>query len=109
MVGGTLTAGLFAVGTTLISAAFFKGRMTFKKGGIVATGSFAFFLALFALLRFWIRDDDRHGLHDFRPPIMVAQYVEYRVPPNHALQRTRPSRSGCNRSVLWAGSLSLSR
>lgn len=23
--------------------------------------------------------------------------------PNHALQRTRPSRSGCNRGVPWAG------
>ena len=29
--------------------------------------------------------------------------------PNHALQRTRPSRSGCNHSVPWAGSLSLGR
>jgi hypothetical protein len=28
---------------------------------------------------------------------------------NHALQRTRPLRSGCNRCVPWAGSLSLSR
>jgi hypothetical protein len=28
---------------------------------------------------------------------------------NHALQRTRPSRSGCNPRVLWAGSLSLGR
>src|SRR6266568_4978577 len=27
--------------------------------------------------------------------------------PNHALQRTRPSRSGCNRTPSWAGSLSL--
>ena len=27
--------------------------------------------------------------------------------PNHALQRTRPSRSGCNRAPSWAGSLSL--
>lgn len=24
------------------------------------------------------------------------------MPPNHALQRTRPSRSSCNRSVPWA-------
>jgi len=31
------------------------------------------------------------------------------VPPNHALQRTRPSRSGCNRTPSWAGSLSLGR
>src|SRR5687768_7211792 len=30
-------------------------------------------------------------------------------PPNHALQRTRPSRHCCNRSVSWAGSLSLGR
>jgi SAM-dependent methyltransferase len=29
--------------------------------------------------------------------------------PNHALQRTRPSRSGCNRTPSWAGSLSLGR
>src|SRR3989442_1760278 len=28
-------------------------------------------------------------------------------PNNHALQRTGPSRSGCNRPPLWAGSLSL--
>ena len=28
---------------------------------------------------------------------------------NHALQRTRPSRSGCNPRVSWAGSLSLGR
>ena len=31
------------------------------------------------------------------------------TPPNHALQRTRPSRYGCNRGVPWAGSLSLGR
>ena len=31
------------------------------------------------------------------------------MPPNHALQRTRPSRSGCNPRVSWAGSLSLGR
>ena len=29
--------------------------------------------------------------------------------PNHALQRTRPSRPGCNRGVPRAGSLSLGR
>ena len=29
--------------------------------------------------------------------------------PDHTLQRTRPSRSGCNRGVPWAGSLSLGR
>jgi hypothetical protein len=29
--------------------------------------------------------------------------------PNHALQRTRPSRPGCKRTPSWAGSLSLGR
>jgi hypothetical protein len=29
--------------------------------------------------------------------------------PNHALQRTRLSRPGCNRTPSWAGSLSLGR
>jgi hypothetical protein len=29
--------------------------------------------------------------------------------PNHALQRTRPSPPGCNRTPSWAGSLSLGR
>ena len=29
--------------------------------------------------------------------------------PNHALQRTRPARSGCNPRVPWAGSLSFCR
>ncbi len=29
--------------------------------------------------------------------------------PNHALQRTRPSRRGCNRTPSRAGSLSLGR
>jgi hypothetical protein len=29
--------------------------------------------------------------------------------PNHALQRTLPSRSGCNPTPSWAGSLSLGR
>ena len=29
--------------------------------------------------------------------------------PNHALQRTRPSRCGCSRGPSWAGSLSLGR
>jgi hypothetical protein len=31
---------------------------------------------------------------------------DQRTPPNHALQRTRPSRSGCNSRVPRAGSLS---
>ena len=30
-------------------------------------------------------------------------------PPNHALQRTRPSRRGFMASLSWAGSLSLGR
>ena len=38
------------------------------------------------------------------------QMMERRdLTPNHALQRTRPSRRGCNRGVPWAGSLSLGR
>ena len=32
-----------------------------------------------------------------------------RMPPNHALRRTRPLRSGCNRAPSRAGSLSLGR
>ena len=28
---------------------------------------------------------------------------------HHALQRIRPSRSGCNHGIQWAGSLSLGR
>ena len=35
--------------------------------------------------------------------------ILYLVLPNHALQRTRPSRSGCNPRVPRAGSLSLGR
>ena len=31
------------------------------------------------------------------------------TPPNHALQRTRPSHRGCSSRVSWAGSLSLGR
>ena len=31
------------------------------------------------------------------------------MPPNHALQRTRPSRSGCHPRLPRAGSLSLGR
>ena len=31
------------------------------------------------------------------------------APPNHALQRSRPSRSACHPRALWAGSLSLGR
>ena len=34
--------------------------------------------------------------------------IQHRA-PNHALQRTRPSRRGCNRGVPRAGSLSLGR
>ena len=44
--------------------------------------------------------------------IIVTAAVILRVRhqrPNHALQRTRPSRPGCNRGVPRAGSLSLGR
>ena len=33
--------------------------------------------------------------------------MSHTTSPNHLLQRTRPSRRGCNRGVPWAGSLSL--
>ena len=43
-------------------------------------------------------------------PEICRQCVIVRgVRPNHALQRTRPSRPGCNRRVPRAGSLSLGR
>jgi hypothetical protein len=35
--------------------------------------------------------------------------TQMNLPPNHALQRTRPSRCGCNRTPSRAGSLSLGR
>ena len=35
--------------------------------------------------------------------------MDMTTPPNHALQRTRPSRPRCNRAPSWAGSLSLGR
>ena len=44
-------------------------------------------------------------------PLIVAIVLVLwkRTRPNHALQRTRPSRPGCNRSAPRAGSLSLGR
>ena len=42
-------------------------------------------------------------LFDGPPTVMM------RTGPNHALQRTQPSRSGCNPHVPWGGSLSLVR
>jgi hypothetical protein len=50
---------------------------------------------------------------DFRPLLpLVFRWLpdmNLKMPPNHALQRTRPSRSGCNLGRSWAGSLSLGR
>ena len=43
----------------------------------------------------------------FEPWVILSHMQN--VPPNNALQRTRPSRRGCNSLVSWAGSLSLSR
>ena len=37
------------------------------------------------------------------------RFIKMTTPPNHALQRTRPSRCGFKRHLLWAGSLSLGR
>ena len=45
----------------------------------------------------------------FQPSASRWYLEEIHMPPNHALQRTRPSRSGCNPRVPWAGSLSLGR
>ena len=56
------------------------------------------------------------GRRDVRSDLLVASsiwrsYGSSRcvMMPNHALQRTRPSRHGCNPSVPRAGSLSLGR
>lgn len=37
------------------------------------------------------------------------RHMNFTNAPNHALQRTRRERRGCNPRVLWAGSLSLGR
>src|SRR2546422_11183654 len=45
-------------------------------------------------------------------PEVADQDLALRAPAasfNHALQRIRPSRRGCNRTPSWAGSLSLGR
>ena len=44
-----------------------------------------------------------------RPVDAVVAELLAVVLPNHALQRTRPSRCGCIRTPSWAGSLSLGR
>jgi hypothetical protein len=41
------------------------------------------------------------------PGLLGIEINETEMVPNHALQRTRPLRSGCNLRALWAGSLSL--
>ena len=54
-------------------------------------------------------------LRAFPHPLPQLRFSEPRMDhtrlkrPNHALQRTRPSRRGCNRAPSWAGSLSLGR
>ena len=40
---------------------------------------------------------------------VVCLFRRFTQRPNHALQRTRPSRHCCNRGFPWAGSLSLGR
>jgi hypothetical protein len=54
----------------------------------------------FHCCRFWIRASLFH-----RSFVLVTQMMS----PNHALQRTRRERRGCNRRVPCAGSLSLGR
>src|SRR5260370_40246692 len=41
--------------------------------------------------------------------VMICRPERSLMPNQNALQRTRPSRPGCNRTPSWAGSLSLSR
>jgi len=45
----------------------------------------------------------------FVPPVFCPFGFEFDVMPNHALQRTRRGRRGCNHCVPCAGSLSLGR
>ena len=44
-----------------------------------------------------------------RQPVRTVRISRWDQPPNHALQRTRPSPRGCNSHVSRAGSLSLGR
>lgn len=48
--------------------------------------------------------DDLGGAGVAEPSMSIS-----RERPNHALQRTRLERRGCNHGVAWAGSLSLGR
>src|SRR6058998_942961 len=50
-----------------------------------------------------------HSVPVGRPGYVVEAFCKMTKRPNHALQRTRPSRSSCNRGPSWAGSLSVGR
>ena len=58
-------------------------------------------------LRPRLRREQRRAIR--KAPGSEAQTIEAMTRPNHALQRTRPCRSGFKRHLLWAGSLSLGR
>src|SRR4029077_14336418 len=58
------------------------------------------------LSRAFGRDARRQGALRFEPPRPLVWAVAMKA-ANHALQLIRPSRSGCNPRVSWAGSLSL--
>lgn len=60
----------------------------------------------FALSRVILSTSMHQRLHSAR--LMGVFQMRPRT-PNHALQRTRPERRGCNPGIPWAGSLSLGR
>ena len=60
----------------------------------------------------FVADGSESSAMSHTPPSSRAQSFVRRsrgATPNHALQRTRPSRRGCNPTPSWAGSLSLGR
>lgn len=89
--------------------------------GSVSKQFTAFAVALLAQQgKLALEDDVRKylpELPDYGTPITIQHLIhhtsglrEYKLPwVNHALQRTQPSRSGCNPRVSWAGSLSFCR
>jgi hypothetical protein len=57
----------------------------------------------------WPRDIHRAGVAQDGESRPESDFCVMTVTPNHALQRTRPSRHGCNRGLPRAGLLSLGR
>ena len=67
---------------------------------------------LFSFCGIWLRRE-QHSQTTIAAPMIYFRQLRFGQmryqSPNHALQRTRPSRHGCNPRVSWAGSLSLGR